>query len=91
MSRKFRPGPAPPSEPCPHGYAGASCCYECTPTPPRVPHPSRAAWRDDEAFLEVAEDEWAADLTRSLGGGYDGGAAQRLTYRYQGWLAARTD
>lgn len=93
MSRKFRPYPGkvpPPPDPCPHGYASKSCCFDCTPMPPPRPHPpSRAAWRDDEAFLELAEDEWADDLARSLRGGYDGGAAQRLSYRHQGWLAAR--
>lgn len=47
----------------------------------------KAAWRDDAEFCVVAVGRWRDDYYRALKAGYDGGAAQRLTYRYQGWLA----
>jgi hypothetical protein len=51
----------------------------------------RAAWRDDPAFIAVAAQHWADDLASANRGGYDRGATQKLTYRYQGWLAGRAE
>lgn len=47
----------------------------------------KAAWRDDAKFCAVAQRNWKQDYTLANAGGYDHGAAQRLTYRYQGWKA----
>ncbi len=51
----------------------------------------RALWRSDAAFVDAAARAWPEDLELANRGGYDRGAAQKLTYRHQGWLAARRD
>ena len=48
-----------------------------------------AAWRSDAVFCRLAKRRWKHDYARATKGGYDGGAAQRLTYRYQGWTACK--
>lgn len=50
-----------------------------------------AAWRLDVAFCEAAAKCWPEDYALAQRGGYDRGAAQKLTYRYQGWRACRED
>lgn len=56
-------------------------------------HRPQSPWRVDEVFCRVAEENWSDDYalatTRNENGSlrYDKGAAGKLRYRYQGWLA----
>jgi hypothetical protein len=49
---------------------------------------ARAKWRDDEDFCEAAQAFWPEDYRRAQNPGYDRGATQNLSHRYQGWSAA---
>jgi hypothetical protein len=48
----------------------------------------RSPWRDDTAFCTIAQQAWPADYELAQRGGYDRNAAQKLLYRYQGYLAS---
>ena len=47
----------------------------------------KAAWREDEVFCEEAKRIWPEDYARAQEPGYDRGGSQKLSYRYQGWIA----
>lgn len=64
--------------PCDHATAEAKAVTDRWQRP-------RAAWRDDAEFCAVAELHWPVDYERAQRGGYDAGAAQRLTQRHEGW------
>jgi hypothetical protein len=51
----------------------------------------RSPWRDDTAFCTIAQQAWPADWALAQRGGYDRNAAQKLLYRYQGYLAAKAE
>jgi hypothetical protein len=42
-------------------------------------------------FCALAAEQWPEDFALAQRGGYDRGAGQKLTYRYQGWLLGRVD
>ncbi len=44
-------------------------------------------WRADGVFCRLAWVLWPRDYQLATSGGYDGGASQRLLWRWQGWLA----
>jgi len=48
----------------------------------------RSAWRNDQRFCAFAQELWPEDVTLANRRGYDKGAASKLRYRYQGWMAA---
>lgn len=47
-------------------------------------------WTDDKEFCEYAAAAWPVEWRRILlNKSYDKGATQKLTYRWQGWCAAK--
>jgi hypothetical protein len=41
--------------------------------------------------VNAAAELWPEDVAAASAGGYDRGAAQKLSYRYQGWRARLED